>query len=206
MPANLADINRIMHRATRLIEAAARLATREGRNRVENIQLHTEGFAEPGYRDEAVVALGNWNTVGHWDKDAQRHVDTDDVMKRLGDALERAGVDIQWEDEWASCNACGKLVRTSADSYSWQPSYTCDDGELACIECVEADGAEHFARLEGDENSANTIDTLDPAAFGYVLVEDSLESGWHPGQDASPKVIAESLRWTLAPRARARAA
>ena len=127
-------------RAARLIEAAARLAkTREGRNRVEEINLNGVGYAEPGYgsaEGEDVIAFGDWNTCSRYDREAGRSVDTDGVMPRLSEALERIGVEIEWSDEWCDCSDCGKAVRTSGDSYSWTPSFKADDGGLLCVECI----------------------------------------------------------------------
>jgi hypothetical protein len=37
--------------------------------------------------------------------------------ERLGKVLGRLGFDLEWSDEWTDCGACGRLVRTQANSY-----------------------------------------------------------------------------------------
>jgi hypothetical protein len=185
-----------LQRAWRLVESAARLAkTREGRTSCEDVQIHV-GYAEPGYGgDDAIVACGNWNTCGRWDAESNRHVTTDDMPKRLGDALDRMGVSCEWEDEWTTCDECNKLVRTSPDCYSWTPSYTSDEDGCGtvCESCTLADTDAYLESLEGDTRKAITLN-VDPADHGYVLVQDDFEHGFHHGQDADPKVIGAALR------------
>lgn len=131
-------ILRKVRAAYRLVDAAIRLAkTREGRNRCKDVQVYSEGYAEPGY-DGDVVALGNWNACSRYNRETQRSEDIDGMPARLGEALEKLGVAIEWSDEWTTCDECGKLVRTSPDSYSWTPSYKIDDDscETLCHECI----------------------------------------------------------------------
>src|SRR5208337_4570393 len=161
---------RNLKRARRAIEAASMSAkTREGRGRVEDVQLHYAGVAEPGY-------------------------DNHDIVTRLGDVLSKLGVELEWEDEWATCDECMKLVRTSPDSYSWQRSYVDNDDGRTCVECIKQDPEAHLEGLEGQHERCNTIADIDPAKHGYVLVEDGFEHGLHPGQDASPRKISEALQ------------
>jgi len=183
--------------AYRLIQAAERMTARHAhyavRNSVENnVQLYSEGYAEPGY-DGEVIVLANWNNPDEYNKETRERVVLDRTIERLSTALEKIGVQVEWSDQWAACSDCGKLVRTDADSYSWTPSFRVADGELLCIECLESAPEEHLQSLEGTE-TANTIDSIDPADHGYTLVEGEFEHGWHPGQDASPAKIAAALK------------
>jgi hypothetical protein len=180
-------------RALRAIEAAAASCkTREGRNRIEEVQLHTAGVVEPGYDSDAIVATGNWNDCTRYNRETRQSETIEDVPSRLGSVLEKMGVTIEWLDEWDACGECSRLVRTRADSYSWKPSYVSTDSGLVCFECI--DPAEHLESLEGNPRTANTIETIDPAQHGYTLIQGDFEHGFHPGQDADPKVIADSLR------------
>lgn len=57
-----------------------------------------------------------------------------------GDLLERAGYGIEWCDEWTDCCNCGKVVRTSPDSYFWWPQwYWLSECEIECRQCALAD-------------------------------------------------------------------
>lgn len=176
-------------RAHTAIEAASASAkTSEGRNRVEEVQLHFDGVVEPGYKDHAIVATGNWNDISK-----TKHHDSDGIMPRLGAVLEKLGVELEWSDEWDTCNECSKLFRTSPDSYGWQRSFAEVDGSILCVECLADDPAEYLRSLEGETKRCNSIKAINPAKHGYVLVEDSFENGFHPGQDADPKVIGKAL-------------
>lgn len=177
----------------RIIEAAKHSTTnREVLSRLENMDWAAE-YAEPGYTtpaNGAGIYFSNWNDVGPWDAKPEER---DGTMGRVANLLEKAGADIQWEDEWSTCSQCGAAVRTSPDSYGWKRSFVVGGGEITCVRCVEADPEPYLEKFEGKPDRAWTLD-IDPAEHGYALVEDGFESGWHPGQDDNPQEIAERLR------------
>jgi hypothetical protein len=145
--------------------------------------------------DADVVAVGNWNTVDRYDAVKRERVETPmgNLPKRLGEALERIGVELDWSDCTTTCDDCGKLLNTNPHCYGWQPSYVMTEhSSLTCKDCL--DPSDYLEGLEGDPDRALNLDSIDPADHGYTLLEDGFESGWHPGQDASPKKIAEALR------------
>lgn len=197
--------SRIMKRARWIIEAATArdtpmyegnrkvrdAVTDAGRERLEEVTFVT-GYAEPGYGDEhSVIAFGDWNEV-----EDRKTKTTDKIMERVARLLEKAGTEVEWSDEWTTCEACQKAVRTQPDSYSWQPSYVQDDDYSGpvCEDCVLANQEAYLESLEGDASRAITIN-VDPEDHGYVRVqEDDFESGFHGGQDDDPKKIAKSLR------------
>src|SRR5262249_6152278 len=151
----------IFERALCLIRAAFKSAkTEEGRQRCENVTLATD-YAEPGYSTRnGLVAFGNWNTIdGEWDARTHNRPLIDGIPKRLCDALEKIGADIEWSDEWKLCDGCQKPVRTKADSYSWQRSYIEKGDKIVCLECL--DPVEHLKALEGGDDKCNTISTID---------------------------------------------
>jgi hypothetical protein len=178
-------------KAQRIIEAGLSVAAR-GHSQVEDIRLYS-GYAEPGYTDpkSGVIALGNWNSVSEYR--AGKFVTVDDTPARVASLLEKLGVELEWEDEWAACQECGRISRISPDSYRWQRSGVEDEGGTVCGECLAGDPADYLAGLEGNPDRCNTIAAIDPADHGYVLVRDGFEHGFHPGQDASPRLIAEAL-------------
>ena len=189
-------------KAYRILQYAQYLAeTRvkgwETRSRLEEIQFF-DGYAEPGYgsgADDELIAIGDWNTINRSDREKGERVDISTLPKQLAESFERIGVEIEWSDEWASCCNCGKLVRTSGDSYSWAPSFVENDGELTCCECATEDDdsiASLLESYEGNPNNALTLD-VDPTSHGYTCLFDRCENGWHRGMDASPKVIAKEL-------------
>lgn len=186
-------------RAHRVLEIAARMAQPLGwtvSGPIEEMWLHFDGYAEPGCNaPNGIVATGNWNEVTRWN--GTERIVVSDLPKRVGDIFERMGIECEWSDEWSTCSDCGKLVRTSADSYSWQPSYWLPPGagELLCIECVKEDPIEYLQAHEGSTNTCLTIDSIDPEEHGYVKHNtDPYESGGHPGQTDHPEKVAKDLR------------
>ncbi len=144
------------------------------------------GYAEPGYDGE--VALGDWNPLSHGKVIPKEHL----TMPRVGAILEKLGVELEWEDEWTACGECGKLVRTSPDSYGWTRSYWESEEGAVCQDCVLEDPAGYLEYLESNRNTANTLD-LDLESQGYRQVPESYENGLYGGQSDDPSLIAESL-------------
>lgn len=192
--------NKLLKRAHRILEAAHNSAVcREGRNRIEEMGVHV-GYAEPGYgtlEGDDVIVTGNFNAITRYDMHScegrsYRRV-LDDIPERVAKVLENAGIEIEWSDEWASCCACCKLVRTSADSYGWTPSYAeSADGERICSECLEENPEEHLQSLEGRADAANTMNGIHPEEHDYVCLGE-FERGFHRGQDDDPRLVAKAL-------------
>ena len=134
-------------------------------------------YAEPGYDNPAKgILFCNWNYF----------------PTKVADLLEGYGFSIEWEDEWTRCDGCGKAVRTSADSYGWQPSYLqTEGGECYCVDCLDADDIEP---LENEPDRALNLRDIDPAKYGYAKVESGFESGWYPGQNDNPREIFDRLK------------
>jgi len=170
------------------------------RDRIMEVQLHTEGYAEPGYRDPecGIIATGNYNTINF--KSEEFIDDRDDTIKKLEKVLETYGVEMEWNDEWAPCDICEKLVRTSPSGYDWSPSYWLNQDEIVCIECLKANVGgqtdEYIEWLAGDSTRAMTgslKDVVKLADYGYVELQGEFQNGMHYGMDADPKKIGKKL-------------
>lgn len=151
---------------------------RDARYEVDNIGYASD-YAEPGYTaGPRGIVLANWNRF----------------PRGLDRVLERAGYTVEWSDEWSTCEDCGKLVRTSADSYGWHASYVLVDGcEIVCAQCMREDPETAIAGLLNNPDTALTID-LDLAALGFTRVDDAhFGHGWHPGQTDDPRTIAAQV-------------
>lgn len=157
-----------------------------------HFELHYEGYVEPGYNDpeSGLIATGDWNPRS-WDRPIPKE---DLLMPRIGAILEKLKVELQWEDEWCTCGECGKLVRTQPDSYSWTRSYWYNEGiGLYCEDCILEDPEDYLEYLEGNPDTANTLN-LDLEDQGYRRVDEDFENGLSGGQCDDPHKIAESLR------------
>src|SRR5690606_14129584 len=110
--------------------------------------------------------------------------------------LESLGYSCEWSDEWSTCSECGKAVRTSPDSYSWQPAYIImHECELLCLEC--ADPAEYYASIENaaDKAASNEFTYKYPAEnYGYTRVnEDHYINGLHSIVDDPRQILGDLL-------------
>jgi len=140
-------------------------------------------YAEPGYGPaEKGIAFANWNP---------------ELEHRVGDVLEKLGVECEWSDEWATCGNCGKAVRTSPDCYFWKPYYWLCEGELTCGECIlkDPEGIGYLEHLENNPYSADTLG-VDWSKYGYILLDEKWENGLHPGMNDKPEeVMAKLLKY-----------
>ena len=193
-------------RARLILEIAKRMAEKDIElwsyqviSRIEEIQLHYNGYGERGcYSTDCIIATGNWNNIRNhttqYNCDNTYREVISDLPKRIMKLFEKLGIECEWSDEWAECSQCGSLVRTVADSYSWKPSYALlNECEVYCVSCLQEDPKDYLERLEGHETTANTI-IANPAKHGYVKVnEDCFETSFHTGQNDSPETIKKNL-------------
>ena len=83
-----------------------------------------DNYGEPGYStDEPFIAVGDWNT-------------DDPRVQRVFDLIEKVA-ELEWSDEWTTCPECGKLFRTSPDSYFWESQLYYRGCFHACRECID---------------------------------------------------------------------
>lgn len=158
-------------------QAMHRQRMEQALSEIENMN-YAQAYAEPGYSDpEKGILFADWNIF-------PRGVDS---------ILEAYGYAIEWQDEWTTCGNCSKAVRTSADSYDWQPSYTLADGELTCNECQ--DWPAYLESIEDNANSA-CVAACDPSEHGYERISDKAEyeNGWHEGMNDDPRKILKALQ------------
>lgn len=139
-------------------------------------------YAEPGYtkdHEEAPILLANWNRVEEKDPE-------------MNEAIE-AEFNIEWEDEWTTCGDCGKLVRTSGDSYSWKPYYAIlNDCEVFCGDCIKKNPSEYLESLINNPSKADIFD-LDLEKEGFTKLDARFENGFY-GSNDNPKIILENLQ------------
>lgn len=117
---------------------------------------------------------------------------------RLIAALEEQGVELEWADEWAIDYEHDKAYRTTGDSYGWSPAFVHDDyGEMLTPDSEFVDwvnwALNSTARCLADTMVGNVDVKLSEAGFTRWN-EDSLENGWHPGQDDTPQAATLRIR------------
>lgn len=150
-------------------------------------------YCEPGYTtpENGIILFANWNGEI---TNAEARTNKTDVMHWIASLFERAGIEMEWNDEWTTCGDCGGAVRTSGDCYGWKRSYwQTEDCDIVCHECVKKRPTDYLQSLEGNHKSGCTID-INLAEHGYHKVGESFENGFHAGQDADPKLVAKQLQ------------
>ena len=196
----MSNNTKLLARVERILDIARRMADKKDKelgtyqvgNRIDDIQIYMES-SDPGDSDGMHIAA-NWNNVSDYRKPEGLRI-LSDLPSRLCNIFEKMGIAVEWNDEVSSCSDCGKMIRTSPDSYSWQPSFVVGDGEILCHECVENEPEEHLESLEGQWGACNTIASINPADHGYVRVNDEpYESGFHTGMNDDPKQVANMMK------------
>ncbi len=170
--------------------------TSEAKSRIEEVEFHYSGYGEPGYDDpkSGVIALANWNSISKWDEEKHAFVVLDDTPGRFAEVLKKLEVELEWSDEFMTCERCNKLVRNSPNCYDWTPAYCrFEGGEVVCHECIEADPSDYLDYLRGQHRHLMTI-PIDLTQYGYVKLQGEFQHGMHRGMDADPLKIAKALR------------
>ncbi len=136
------------------------------------------GCKEPGYDDKPVI-MADWNKV----------------PKHVFDKLESLGYACEWLDEWATCAECNKAVRTSPNSYDWTSAYVIQDGDLLCLDCVDAQAYYESIENRSDVAASNEFaHHYKPEDYGYVKVnEDHYINGLHGIVDDPKQILGDLL-------------
>lgn len=154
---------------------------------------YTFSYGEPGYSNDQT----SWVVLGdYWVRDAEGNLSSlEDNYPRFWQALENAGVQFEWHDEWVMDHETAKAYRCEADSYGWTPSFAYDDnGEMLTpdsdIECW-IEYAENNPRVALTENMVPDYDSRLTEA-GFVKHDSEYESGLHDRMD-DPAEIAKGF-------------
>jgi len=140
-----------------------------------------DGCCEPGYEDKPVIAA-DWNPA---------------KMEKIGNLIEKMEtVEIEWSDEWSRCDDCYKAVRTSPNSYDWQPYFIIGDVYMVCGDCAMDQAEEYIQEYVNNNNRAIPSWFIQSAKdIGFDCLEDCkvFESGSHPGQNDTPEKALQEI-------------
>ena len=143
-------------------------------------------YGEPGYStDKPIILFADWNALNRSEMRAVESV-----------------AEIEWRDEWITDDDGVKCYRTSPDSYCWQSSILWDDGYFVPVAEL-GDGETLLSHLEalgyikdpGDKPDRALPATVPASDLETIaeLVSDENETGFHPGQNASPEKVLSTL-------------
>lgn len=110
---------------------------------------------------------------------------------------EVTGARYRWgyEDEFCLCsNCCDAVIRTSPDSYSWQPDFWLGDGFIFCRLCAREMAEDYITYMSHHRDRPRVVnpDIASPEEHGFTLVVKGAQYGLHEGQADDPKAVA---RW-----------
>lgn len=186
----------LMNKAQGIVADLLATATdRTMKHQLEDVSFCCVGYAEKGYNSKTnVIAFANWNDIV--DNSGEERNVIDDSMSKLGKRLEELQIEMEWSDEWTTCDGCGKAVRTSSDSHGWRRAYDTIEDETVCHECITKNKASIKSYLQFIENKHTKAVTIDvnPETYGYNKVDREFANGWYGGQDDEPEFIANALR------------
>lgn len=162
-------------------------------------------YGEPGYNlpdsPGACVVLGYyWCQCDRIDNGRSLHA-LEDHHPRVWAALEAAGVQFEWADEWHADWESGKAYRTSPDSYLWQSSvvYNEDTGDILTPDSAHEDVVEWATNHTDRVVPATLMAADDLTAMGWTAHAKRLESGLHQGMTDTPEQAAAAISAELGP-------
>ena len=158
------------------------------------------------YDSEEVWVAGNWNDKQRYEN--SEWITLSDMPSRLGNALERIGVEIYWYDEVSTCCECYRLVRTSPDSYRWTAEFISTDNGIVngivCVDCVNKYPEDYIEDMyvNNPDNAITCISESTLADLGWTIYtgdsDDGIyESGLHTHMTDNPHKVLEHIQETM---------
>jgi hypothetical protein len=169
----------------------------------QHVYDYADEYGEPGYgshRTTRVVLGDYWCRCDKFGTDqyGSKLHGISDHHPRVWRAMEDAGVEFEWYDEWMVDHETypSKAYRTQPDSYMWQPSVILtDDCEWLTPDSDITEWVEWAVNTPSRALYRRHLDQLVDAGFTRWPDEDAwYENGWHPGQTDDPKQITEQIR------------
>lgn len=160
------------------------------------IEETCSNYGEPGYKldnPNGFLVFGNiWCKERDCTDDSCHSVEAHYPAEFA--ALEAAGAEFEWSDEWYVDSNADKAWRTQSDCYSWQSSITVTDGEILTPDDDLEDWVQAVVNNPRSclPSHVGTVEQL--AELGFVESECGFENGFHPGQTDDPKAIMKIIR------------
>jgi hypothetical protein len=109
-------------------------------------------------------------------------------------------VEVVYSDEYTTCSDCNKVIRTSPDSYHWQPDFYVGDGFIACNVCFNENEDYQEAYLEDKINDYRQavnglISEEQMEKLGFEKLDAEYQDGYYDRHD-DPEAIYHKLDQT----------
>lgn len=163
--------------------------------------LHDEIYINWGEDNsgDSYVVFEEWKEQERFIEIAKEVLELDKDTKDY--EVERAlDVSFVFSDEYTTCSDCDAIIRTSPDSYHWQPDYYIGDGFIVCNNCFVNNADYKTDYLQDKINNPKTavnglLGEQDLEDLGFIkLNKDSYENGLYEGQTDDPQSIFENIK------------
>ena len=149
---------------------------------LDNLQWF-QGYATDGFPDcpNGLIAA-NWN---------EQH--GDNTMRRLGDILERMGVELDWSDCVIGCDQCYKAINTQPQTMCDYPHYFLGDGFVVCENCVKA--GHDLERYCDETAESGRLDrfNVEPPAETWIFLGELDSHSYHETSYRGRNTIPDSV-------------
>ena len=115
---------------------------RTAQSEIDNMGYAVQ-YAERGYtQPDKGILFANWNSL----------------PTELETILDKAGYEMEWSDEWTTCEDCNRAFRTQPDSYGWTPAgrYLESISAELCNDCIADLSPEDRGETE-DDNATSEV-------------------------------------------------
>jgi hypothetical protein len=146
---------------------------------------------------ETYIIMDSWGDIDKLAEVVKQVLELEEDKFHVDSIL---GVNIVFSDEYTTCSDCHSVIRTSADSYHWQPDYFMGDGFIACSKCFNETSDYQEAYIEEKINDPKTAinglvseEQLEELGFEKLNTH-SYENGFHRGQTDNPEEIYDRVK------------
>jgi len=122
-------------------------------------------------------------------------------VQKFLDKIEYSDEEWGFDDEWSQCANCGRVIRSSPDSYSWYPDYLSTEDGLYCPRCFDLDDYLQVVedKVDRDEPIPGMPYSLSFDRDEWTQVKSNgyrgeWENGLHGGQTDNPDKQARLVR------------
>src|SRR5690606_17355638 len=97
------------------------------------------------HEENTYIIMDSWDDIAKFAKIVKQVLGIDEDEEIYIDEV--LGVEIVFSDEYNTCSDCHSVIRTSPDSYHWQPDFMMGDGFIACSKCFNENEDRKSTRL-----------------------------------------------------------
>jgi hypothetical protein len=162
----------------------------------QTVTDYASEYGEPGYTSDGPILFGDWwcrrkdcDYAETYENGAKKVHGLDCHYPRVFAFLEENGAQLEWDDEWTVVD--DKAYRTSADSYSWQPTAVWNDDVGDYM--VNGEDIDTWLEWAVNDSSrclmARSFTDAELEAEGFVERQCDFYNGWHEGMADDPKAI-----------------